>query len=214
MFWLSGDSWLDGRPLIKSGLRFEDTIEGLLKTHYNTLCFARGGSGNMRQLSLIESYMKFDVQFPKFWIHAWTEVGRDTTHLRYNNDCEDRMSVNISNKIIEIGKKLNCKILVFGGQAPIPNVAREILKEMVITTDWKAELLGTSDYGASQYFSIITEGMHHNLPNRELQKHVKLSYKQLNLLTKSEFFPDNAHPDAYNYRNLYKRIEDKINDNK
>lgn len=213
MVWLSGDSWLDWRSLIKSGLRFQDTIEGMLNTHYDTLCFARGGSGNMRQIKLIEAYMKFDVHFPKFWIHAWTEVGRDTAYLKYTDDCIDTMSINISNKIIEIGKQLNCKVLVFGGQAPIPLVAREILKEAIITPDWKADILKTSDYGASQYFSVITEGMQHNLPNRELQKHVNLSHKQLDILTKSEFFPDNAHPGVDNYKNLYKKIKDTINDN-
>jgi hypothetical protein len=210
MIWLSGDSWLDWRSLIKSNLRFEDTLEGLLQETHPTLCFARGGSGNIRQLELIRQYSTFGVLSPQYWIHSWTEVGRDTRNRKYTTNCITDMSENIANSIVEIERDLKCKVLVFGGQAEIPQVAQEILKERVITPDWKADLLGSSDYGSSQYFSVITDGATHNLPRQKLKKHALLSHKQLATLTASERFPDNAHPGVNEYKDLYNKIKANI----
>jgi hypothetical protein len=202
MIWITGDSYADWRSLIKSSCKYEQTLEGLLKQDYDVLCFARGGSGNIRQINLIEKYRTFNVLLPSIWIHAWTEVGRD--------QCS---SVEIANRLIAMQKVLNCKLIVFGGQAPIPEDAQLILKESILTADWKKDILQV-DYSASQYFSVIVEGGKHNLTTKELKKQTILAEKQLDILTKSNKFPDNAHPNSEEYYKLYQKIKEKINDRK
>jgi len=198
MIWLSGDSWLDWRSTIKSKCKYDDSLEGLLSKEYTVLNFARGGDSNTRQLDCIDRYINLDVQKPDVWIHAWTELGRGF-----------EKSIDIANRLLYIKNKLNCKLLVFGGQAPIPSDACKLLHKNILIKDWKYELLG-QDYGASQYFSVILENKKHNLSKKELQREIKLAEKQLNVLKLSNKFPDNAHPGKNEYLMLYKKIKEII----
>ena len=206
MIWLSGDSWLDWRALIKSNLRFDDTLEGLLQMEFKTLSFARGGTGNVRQLYLVNRYGTYDVKLPTYWIHAWTEVGRDTVYEKYNKNGIRDKAICIATDIVNISNKLGCKSLVFGGQAPIPQEAHDILGDRVLLSDWKAEILGTHNYGASQYFSSFVSDQDTNLPWHMKKDEDKLAQHQLAMLTASNSFPDDAHPGALEYRSLYNKV--------
>ena len=212
MIWLSGDSWLDWRSLTKSGLRIDDSIEGLLQNdHYPALSFARGGAGNLKQIDLIQRDSLFNVKFPDYWIHSWTEVGRDINTKEYTKNSLTDTTLYTANKIVEISNTLNCKVLVIGGQAPIPKIAQDILGDRVFIVDWKAELLGTTEYGASQYFSLVIQEPD-QVPKKQLRKEVNNASLQLDLLTKSTSFPDNAHPGIEEYNNLYNKIKERFNE--
>jgi hypothetical protein len=211
MIWLSGDSWLDWRSLTRSGVRFDDSIEGRLQNdHYQTLSFARGSSGNLKQLDLIQRYSLLNVKFPDYWIHSWTEVGRDIDLGAYPKNSLTDVTLYTANKIVEISDMLKCKVLVFGGQAPIPKIAQDILGDRVFIVDWKAEILGTTEYGASQYFSLVVE-QPFKVPKKQLRKEANNAFWQLDILTKSTSFPDNAHPGIKEYNNLYNTIIQRFN---
>lgn len=213
VIWLSGDSWLDWRSTIKSGVKYENSVEGqLINDGYKVISLARGGSSNHSQISLIEQYMHLTKNSPDIWIHAWTEVGRDLkSELVYTNMI-DKKSRETALKMLKLEDMMNCSLLTFGGQSQIPEVAVKLFDYRIIHSDLKSHFLKTNDYGSSQFFSLICHGEKLHMTEDMINLEIDKSYRQLELLTESASFPDNAHLGINENFHLYKMIKEKLDD--
>lgn len=211
--WLTGDSWLDWRSLIKSDVVFESSVEGLFCNYgYRVLSFARGGNSNLKQVGLVSAYTKLSEQRPDIWIHAWTEVGRDLKNQKIDNSSVEQMSLETAYTMLELEKSIGSKLYVFGGQSKIPDNLHSIFGNRMVHPDIKAFFLGTEDYGSSQFFSLFFENEKIYLPKKMFRDEFENSNKQFKILSQSGSFPDNAHLGPEQNICLYKLIKEKIND--
>ena len=213
LIWLTGDSWLDWRSLVKSGVVFESSIEGLLcNSGRRVLSFAKGGESNLKQVGLVLAYTKLSEQRPDIWIHAWTEVGRDLKNQKINKSLVEQTSLETAHKMLKLEKSMRSKLYVFGGQSKIPDNLHSVFGNRIIHPDIKAFFLGTEDYGSSQFFSLFFENEKINLPRTMFKDEFEKSNKQFKILSQSSIFPDNAHLGTEQNICLYNLIKEKIND--
>ena len=227
--WISGDSWGDFASLIRSDVFYNDTLGHKFKEQgHSVLEFARGGSNNHTQFKNVMNYsykcMKNPDMFPDIWIHFWTELGRDImfrqkairASSRYTTE-QVLENLNIE-EIEEIVKKNSkqLKILFIGGQAPIPKAIQEKFSDRIdFIENWKADIL-KEELPYNQYMSILSGKDNPNEPlcklylnKKQFKYYQKLSINERLILEDSNRFPDNAHPDAKAYLDLWLDIKER-----
>ena len=211
-----------GSPGIDAELHTEFLLKNLGYTVYN--CSINGGS-NLWAINRVEQFVKGDlIQHPAdgyktiflenvntkidwiLWFH--TAILRDYNEHWYAIPIDvalEKLASTTYQKMSELIKKLECKIAVIGGCAPIDQIMYNYIQPNFIIEDWKSEILNEIlPYDQSLGAISAIE----NSPNTLDYKNSLLSTQEyiLRKLRQSDQFPDSAHPGTYPHKNLSERL--------
>lgn len=220
--WISGDSWGDFTSLLRSKVYYRHSLNGRFEKHnHSVLQLARGGNGNRSQFFILEKHAKNSIDKPDIWIHFWTEIGRDLIHTDWlektanvETSLEKQYIAHTQNALLPLMKD-DTKILFIGGQSPVPKSYIDAFKNRIdFIPDWKSKILN-QELPYNQFMSMLTGGndkielCKRWLSKKDFNEYQKLSITHRDILEQSRRFPDNAHPDAQAYEDLWNDIKER-----